>query len=75
MAPKSHYPIIKLEAFDGCDGLLIKDVAAILGRSVWTVTTMIKKYGIRDRFPKWGGQAVQLSRRGYNGLYERDCKH
>jgi len=74
MAPKAHFPILRIEHFEGCDGLIIKDVAHILRRSYETVQGAIHRLGIRDRFPARGGAAVQLSIRGYNQLYLKDCK-
>lgn len=66
MAPKSHYPLLRMEDFEGMDNFIIKDVAHILGRSWWTVRGAIIRLGIRDRFPAWGGHATQIAMKGYD---------
>ena len=65
MAPKNHYPVLKLEHFDSMDGMLIVDIAAELNRSYDTVRGAIHRLGIRDRFPRHGGQAGWIAKRGY----------
>ena len=65
MAPKAHFPILKLSDFDGLDGMLMIDIAATLKRSKYVVRSAITRLGIRDRFPRHGAEAVNIARKGY----------
>lgn len=61
---RNHYPILKLPDFEGCDGLLIKDVAVIIGRTYEVTKAAIHRLGIRNRFPAawWPGDACGTAR-------------
>lgn len=67
MAPKNHFPKLKIEDFEGCDGMIIKDVAVLLGRTYETTKGAIHRLGIRSRFPRHGGPATQIGINGYAG--------
>ena len=65
MAPKSHYPILKLDHFNNMEGVLIVDIAAELKRPYEVVKGAIHRLGIRERFPQHGGRATWIAKRGY----------
>ena len=46
-------------------GLLQTDAAALLGISYVQFRRTVKRLGIRDMFPRHGGEASQLAQRGY----------
>lgn len=65
MAPKSHYPKLKVDDFEGLEGMLIKDAAVLIGRPYEVVKGAIHRLAIRDKFARHGGDSVWKARRGY----------
>lgn len=52
--------------FEGMEGFLIKDVAFMLKRPYYETLFAVHKLGLRDRFPAHGGEAMHISRKGYD---------
>ena len=56
---------LRLSDLTGTEGMTMKDISRILGRNYDETKDFIWKNGLRQNYPRHGGEASHLARKGY----------
>lgn len=65
---RRHYAgkrLLSREELEPFAGMLMTDIAAELKCSIDSISSAIRRHGIRHKFPSKGGEASWVARRGY----------